>query len=243
MQRRDLEALVKEASMGGLGKALLAAGLIGGGALALHKLKKRKMPAIMGAAGGDDEATGAPAPTGNRAALDEAMKYGHGSGLGKAAKELSAKGRAHIKPKNFALPGGRYPINDKAHAANAKARAAQHASPEEKAKIDAAVARKYPGMGKKASVFRQAFLDEVLATGVLKVGHAHLEPFVDQSTRGVSQEDQQEYGHGKGMAKKKGKAKEQPSALDMAARKLASILSGSPMPAPAAAGAVLDDVT
>jgi hypothetical protein len=41
----------------------------------------------------------------------------------------------------FALPGGRYPVEDKAHARDAKARAAQgykagHLSATEKAKVD-----------------------------------------------------------------------------------------------------------
>jgi hypothetical protein len=51
--------------------------------------------------------------------------------------------------KSFAGPNRSYPIPDKAHAANAKARASQFASPAVKAKVDAAVARKYPDMGKK----------------------------------------------------------------------------------------------
>ena len=61
--------------------------------------------------------------------------------------ELSAKARAHIAPKNFALPGGRYPINDTSHARNALARVSQYGTPEEKAKVRAAVHRKYPGIG------------------------------------------------------------------------------------------------
>ena len=54
----------------------------------------------------------------------------------------------------FALPGkgkgpegkqaGAYPINDEAHAINALARVAQHGTPEEKKKVRAAVARKFP---------------------------------------------------------------------------------------------------
>lgn len=61
--------------------------------------------------------------------------------------ELTEKGREHIKAKNFALPGGRYPIHDMAHARNALARISQFGSPEEKAKVRAAVARKYPSLG------------------------------------------------------------------------------------------------
>ena len=62
--------------------------------------------------------------------------------------ELSGKGRARIKPANFALPGRRYPIHDQAHARNALARVAQHGTSAEKAKVRAAVHHKYPGIGK-----------------------------------------------------------------------------------------------
>lgn len=51
---------------------------------------------------------------------------------------LTAAGRKKIPKEQFGLPGKKaYPIQDKAHAANAKARAAQFASPSEKAAIDA----------------------------------------------------------------------------------------------------------
>lgn len=59
---------------------------------------------------------------------------------------LTAAARKHIKPSNFALPGKRYPINDPAHARNALARVSQFGSPAEKAKVRAAVHRKYPGI-------------------------------------------------------------------------------------------------
>lgn len=55
----------------------------------------------------------------------------------KVANVLSTATRAKIPAKKFALPGKRaYPIENKAHAANAKARAAQFASPAQKAIID-----------------------------------------------------------------------------------------------------------
>jgi hypothetical protein len=62
---------------------------------------------------------------------------------------LTASARKHIKASNFALPGGRYPIEDASHARNALARVSQHGSAAEKAKVRAAVHRKYPGIGKK----------------------------------------------------------------------------------------------
>lgn len=51
--------------------------------------------------------------------------------------KLTAETRSKIPTSKFAGPGRSYPIEDKAHAANAKARAAQFASPALKAKIDA----------------------------------------------------------------------------------------------------------
>ena len=56
--------------------------------------------------------------------------------------ELSGKKRSNLKAKTFGLPEERsYPMPDKSHAANAKARAAQQVkkgnlTPAEKAKID-----------------------------------------------------------------------------------------------------------
>ena len=60
--------------------------------------------------------------------------------------KLTAKGRKAIKPSNFALPGGRYPIHDASHARNALARVAQNGTTAEKQKVKAAVRRKYPGI-------------------------------------------------------------------------------------------------
>lgn len=51
--------------------------------------------------------------------------------------KLTAAARKKIPSDKFALPGRRYPIQDRAHAANAKARAAQFASPSQKKQIDA----------------------------------------------------------------------------------------------------------
>ena len=39
--------------------------------------------------------------------------------------KLTAASRKSIPASKFALPGGRYPVEDKSHAANAKARATQ----------------------------------------------------------------------------------------------------------------------
>lgn len=71
---------------------------------------------------------------------------------------LKTAQRKKLPAKSFALPGkgegphgkgaGSYPIPDKAHARNALARVAQHGTPAEKAKVKAAVHRKYPDIGK-----------------------------------------------------------------------------------------------
>ncbi len=60
--------------------------------------------------------------------------------------KLNAKARAAIPTNSFALPGRRFPIEDKSHAKNALARASQFASPEEQAEIKRKVKSKYPGI-------------------------------------------------------------------------------------------------
>lgn len=63
--------------------------------------------------------------------------------------KLTAKGRRKIKGSNFALPDRRYPIHDASHARNALSRVSQHGTDKEKARVRAAVKRRYPGIGKK----------------------------------------------------------------------------------------------
>ena len=64
--------------------------------------------------------------------------------------ELTTKKRNALPKSSFAIPGKRaYPVFDKPHARNALARVAQHGSSAEKAQVRAAVARKFPGIGKK----------------------------------------------------------------------------------------------
>jgi hypothetical protein len=68
--------------------------------------------------------------------------------------KLSTKARSKLKSSSFAIPSkkpgsGSYPIPDKRHGANALARVSQHGNPSEKAKVRAAVHRKYPSIGKK----------------------------------------------------------------------------------------------
>jgi hypothetical protein len=55
--------------------------------------------------------------------------------------KLTSTARKKLPPSDFALPGGRFPVEDKAHARDAKARAAQgrnsgRLSAAEKAKVD-----------------------------------------------------------------------------------------------------------
>lgn len=72
--------------------------------------------------------------------------------------ELSAKARAKIPTKSFAIKSkaktteakkqsGNYPIQDESHARNALSRVAQHGTPAEKKQVRAAVKRKYPNIG------------------------------------------------------------------------------------------------
>lgn len=62
--------------------------------------------------------------------------------------KLTAAKRNSLPSSVFALPGRRYPIEDKSHARNALSRVSQNGSSEEKSKVRAAVHRKYPGIGK-----------------------------------------------------------------------------------------------
>lgn len=70
----------------------------------------------------------------------EASKLRKKPGMGSVGKYKD------ISPKNFAGPKGTFPINDKAHARNALARAHFAANPEE---IRKKVHAKYPSIGKK----------------------------------------------------------------------------------------------
>lgn len=63
--------------------------------------------------------------------------------------ELTTKKRNALPKESFALPGRRYPVNDKAHARNALARVMQHGSKSEQSRVKAAVHKKFPTIGEK----------------------------------------------------------------------------------------------
>lgn len=60
--------------------------------------------------------------------------------------KLTAKKRNALPAKAFAGPDRSYPIADASHARNALARVSQHGGPALKARVRAAVHRKYPGI-------------------------------------------------------------------------------------------------
>lgn len=67
--------------------------------------------------------------------------------------KLSYQQRKHMAKSSFVFPGEkRYPIPDAAHGRNALARVAQHGSSSEKAKVRAAVHRKFPDIGRAHGV-------------------------------------------------------------------------------------------
>lgn len=79
--------------------------------------------------------------------------------LEKMSVDLSEAQRAEIAPKNFALSAKQsdtgkpaYPIEDKAHAANALARVKQFGNAKEKSEVYKDVAKKYPELAAKSSV-------------------------------------------------------------------------------------------
>lgn len=57
--------------------------------------------------------------------------------------KLTSKQRNALPSSTFALSGRRYPIPDKSHAKNALARVSQNGTADEKAKVRAAVHRKF----------------------------------------------------------------------------------------------------
>ncbi len=59
---------------------------------------------------------------------------------------LKAAARKALAPNQFAAPARSYPIENASHARNALARVAQHGDAALKAKVRAAVKRKYPGI-------------------------------------------------------------------------------------------------
>jgi hypothetical protein len=65
---------------------------------------------------------------------------------------LTASTRRALPTGEFALPGRRYPIEDKAHARNALSRVSANGTPAEKATVRAKVHRKYPDIGKGSSL-------------------------------------------------------------------------------------------
>ena len=62
---------------------------------------------------------------------------------------LTSNEKSRLSSHDFAIPERRaYPIPDEAHARNALSRVAQFGTEEEKARVRAAVHRKFPGIGK-----------------------------------------------------------------------------------------------
>ena len=65
--------------------------------------------------------------------------------------KLTSAARNELPGADFALPGRRYPVEDKSHARNALARVSQHGSAGEKAKVRAKVHSKFPDIGRSKS--------------------------------------------------------------------------------------------
>ena len=101
--------------------------------------------------------------------------------------ELTAKGRAHIKQKNFGIPSkaegkkekkqeGNYPIHDRAHARSALSYGSRYLSPSAYAALKKRVYAKYPGMKKSAAdddaLTASAGTGERLLNGVLPYLHS-----------------------------------------------------------------------
>lgn len=63
------------------------------------------------------------------------------------AKKLTTKARKKLSKSSFALPGKKYPIEDRNHAENALARVSQNGSPAQKSTVRRKVHQRYPGTG------------------------------------------------------------------------------------------------
>ena len=125
----------------------------------------------------------APAPKKPKAPAPEASMDDLDKG------DLSAEDRADLPKKDFAIrskaddaeekkESGNYPIPDESHARFALAMVAKHGTPEEKAKVRAAVRKKYPSIG-ESDVKKS--IDPVLAARM------HMQP---QSRRGANVDPQ-----------------------------------------------------
>lgn len=67
--------------------------------------------------------------------------------------KLDYSERKHLPSESFAIPESRsYPIHDESHAKNALARVSQFGSDSEKARVRAAVHRRYPAIGKAHAI-------------------------------------------------------------------------------------------
>ena len=108
--------------------------------------------------------------------------------------DLSAEDRADLPKKDFALRGkaddaeekkesGNYPIPDESHARFALAMVAKHGTPEEKAKVRAAVHKKYPSIG-ESDVKKSNWDDMDLVKG------ERVSPEKAKATREGAQEDE-----------------------------------------------------
>jgi hypothetical protein len=85
--------------------------------------------------------------------------------------KLNARKRNALPSNEFALPGRKYPINDRSHARNALARAAQNASPAQKAVIERKVHQKFPGIGQEGGMKEKGEKKAMKHSGGMKKMH------------------------------------------------------------------------
>lgn len=66
--------------------------------------------------------------------------------------KLTTAARKAIPGGEFALPGRRYPVEDRNHARAALSMVSRYGTPSEKSAVRSKVRAKYPGMGKKSKL-------------------------------------------------------------------------------------------
>jgi len=126
------------------GAAKIGAGQAVGGLAQAARNRTGAQPVRMPGAAAIAPAAAAPPPTGALQSMPGTRPIGM-----KKGGHLTAKARHALPASDFALPGERYPIEDKNHARNALARVSQHGSSSEQSRVRSAVHRKFPDIGKK----------------------------------------------------------------------------------------------
>lgn len=122
-------------------------------------------------------------------------------------KKLTYQARKKLSSRSFAEPRERkYPIEDKAHARNALARVSAHGTPAEKARVRAAVHKKFPSIGKTTESLAKSIVNHLLESG-----ESYYEVYVKPDSGPATVGERDVYGRHAWVSKEE--------AIDLAAKK------------------------